>query len=60
MEMKADNSPLTRADQEANAVICQGLSCLGMLLLLLLLNDTEDGITLCVSCLYWNNLIQCL
>jgi 3'-phosphoadenosine 5'-phosphosulfate (PAPS) 3'-phosphatase len=28
--MKADNSPLTRADQEANAVICQGLVALGM------------------------------
>ena len=35
MEMKADNSPLTRADQEANAVICQGLSILGTFLCLL-------------------------
>jgi len=32
VEMKADNSPLTRADQEANAVICQGLSALGTFL----------------------------
>ena len=29
VERKADNSPLTRADQEANAVICAGLAALG-------------------------------
>lgn len=28
VERKADNSPLTRADQEANAVICAGLTAL--------------------------------
>lgn len=28
VEMKADDSPLTRADQEANAVICEGLASL--------------------------------
>lgn len=37
VEMKADDSPLTRADREANAVICDGLSALGMFLVLLLL-----------------------
>ena len=36
VEMKADDSPLTRADREANAVICDGLAALGMYLLLLL------------------------
>lgn len=29
VEQKADNSPLTRADREANAVICEGLAQLG-------------------------------
>ena len=29
VEMKSDDSPLTRADQEANAVICRGLALLG-------------------------------
>jgi hypothetical protein len=29
VERKADNSPLTRADQEANAVICAGLARIG-------------------------------
>ena len=27
--MKSDDSPLTRADKEANAVICEGLSRIG-------------------------------
>jgi len=35
VEMKADDSPLTRADREANAVICDGLAALGVFLLLL-------------------------
>ena len=29
VERKADNSPLTRADQEANTIICAGLAALG-------------------------------
>lgn len=28
--MKADDSPLTRADKEANEIICKGLAALGM------------------------------
>ena len=31
--MKADDTPLTRADREANAVICDALAGLGMFLL---------------------------
>lgn len=29
VEHKADDSPLTRADREANAVICEGLARIG-------------------------------
>lgn len=29
VERKSDNSPLTRADREANAIICEGLAALG-------------------------------
>ena len=31
VEAKADDSPLTRADQEANAIICEGLARIGEL-----------------------------
>ena len=29
VERKDDNSPLTRADKEANAIICAGLAAIG-------------------------------